>query len=262
MSLLLQVSAFAGDLGASLVQLNSEDCLWKLGGDLLHLFVYQPTADLSCPVSSLETLYQECYSRKLVPATYSAKSIQQVLKAKHLKTVIQVCVSVYVIGIRWEGGVWLGEGLMVKYQNCVSIPQGALIFVILAPSCCAVDLMCDLRYFGMIDHFLFFFCVLKVDKKTHACSPCQPYKQQVLASLLTELIFLRGEEETHLDSLLRLYLSHFQVPLLLHGYEVNNVADLLKLPRVRQCIDCVPKAVSCAAMTTGQLANQLAYLAM
>lgn len=77
-------------MGTSLVQLNRSDCLRKLGEDLLYLFVHHPTADLSLPVLSLETLYAECYSRKLLTAVYAAKDIQQVLKCKQLKKVIQV----------------------------------------------------------------------------------------------------------------------------------------------------------------------------
>ena len=85
-----QISHFPNDTGASLVQLNRQDCLWKLGEDLLHLFEYQPTATLSLPVSSLEALYAQCFSRRLVLAVYAAKDIHQVLRAKVLKKVIQV----------------------------------------------------------------------------------------------------------------------------------------------------------------------------
>jgi hypothetical protein len=66
------------------------DCLWKLGNDLVQLFVFRPTADLSLPVSSLEALYAEYYSRRLLTAVYAAKDIHQVLRAKALKKVIQV----------------------------------------------------------------------------------------------------------------------------------------------------------------------------
>lgn len=85
-----QISYFPTDTGASLVQLNRMDCLWKLGEDLLQLFVYEPTADLTLPTAGLETLYAECFSRKLHTAIYAAKDIHQVLRAKQLKKVIQV----------------------------------------------------------------------------------------------------------------------------------------------------------------------------
>ena len=77
-------------MGASTVQLNRADCLWKVGEDLLHLFEYHPTPSLSLPVKSLEALYCQCYSRKLLPAVYAAKDIHQLLRAKILKKVIQV----------------------------------------------------------------------------------------------------------------------------------------------------------------------------
>ena len=73
-----------------MVQLNRTDCLWKLGEDLLQLFVFHPTADLSLPLATLEALYAECFSRKLQTAVYSAKDVQQVLRAKHMKKVIHV----------------------------------------------------------------------------------------------------------------------------------------------------------------------------
>ena len=111
-----QISTFTGDLGASLVQLNCKDCLWKLGGDLLHLFVYRPTSDLSHHISSLETLYQECYSKKLITSVYSAKNIQQVLRAKELKCIIQV-ESVC-------GGAVLGVGQVCRGERNVERGNG------------------------------------------------------------------------------------------------------------------------------------------
>ncbi len=57
---------------------------------MLNLFVHHPTANLTLAVSELESLYLECYSRKLLTAVYAAKDINQVLRAKQLRKVIQV----------------------------------------------------------------------------------------------------------------------------------------------------------------------------
>lgn len=90
----MQISYFPSDVGGSLVQLNRVDCLWKLGCDLVQLFVFHPTADLSLPLDSLESLYAECFSRRLQTAVYAAKDIHQVLRAKQLKKVIEVCIFI------------------------------------------------------------------------------------------------------------------------------------------------------------------------
>lgn len=66
------------------------DCHWKVGCDLVQLFVFRPTADLSLPVAGLEALYAEYFSRKLQTAVYAAKDINSLLKAKHVKKVIEV----------------------------------------------------------------------------------------------------------------------------------------------------------------------------
>ncbi len=81
-----------------MVQLNRMDCLWKLGCDLVQLFVFHPTADLTLPVASLESLYAECFSRKLLTAVYAAKDIHQVLRAKQMKKMIQVCYYCVCVG--------------------------------------------------------------------------------------------------------------------------------------------------------------------
>ncbi len=85
-----QVSPFPESLGSSMIQLISSECLWKLGEDLLQLFVFRPTHDLSHPLSALPSLYQECFSKKLMTSVYSATSLEQVLRSKVLKKVIHV----------------------------------------------------------------------------------------------------------------------------------------------------------------------------
>ena len=89
----VQISYFPADVGGSLVQLNTTDCQWKVGCDLIQLFVFRPTADLSLPVAGLEALYAEYFSRRLRTAVYAAKDIKWLLKAKHVQKVIEVCIQ-------------------------------------------------------------------------------------------------------------------------------------------------------------------------
>ena len=63
------------------------------------------------------------------------------------------------------------------------------------------------------------------------CMPCEPYKQQVIAELLAELLFVRGMPKwapLDLCTLPHLYLDHFKVPLCLDGQK--NVTELMYLP--------------------------------
>lgn len=57
-------------------------------------------------------------------------------------------------------------------------------------------------------------------------------RQSVLAALVAELLFLRGQECVSLDNLLPLYQEHFGVPLHLACFGVDSVAALLQLSEV------------------------------
>ena len=82
-----------------MIQLNRTDCLWKLGQDLLYLFVYRPTPELTLPTAHLLTLYQQCYGRKFVPAIYGVKTLEGVIETvksiSKLMTVCTFCNSTY-----------------------------------------------------------------------------------------------------------------------------------------------------------------------
>ncbi len=69
------------------------------------------------------------------------------------------------------------------------------------------------------------------------CTPYEPYKQQVIAQLLTELLFTRGTPTIDLCTLPRLYLDHFKVPLCLDG--LTDIAELMQWPKISDIIDLV-----------------------
>ena len=79
-----------------MVQLNRADCLGKLAMDLLHIFVCQPTPQLTLPLVHVDSLYQQCYGRKLIPAVYGMVSLVGVIEmAKPVSQVIKVCKDIY-----------------------------------------------------------------------------------------------------------------------------------------------------------------------
>lgn len=63
-----------------------------------------------------------------------------------------------------------------------------------------------------------------------------PYNHLVLASLLTELLFVRNKECVSLDCLPRLYEDHFKVPLPLEHFNAKNLISLMSLPKVSDVI--------------------------
>jgi hypothetical protein len=76
------------------------------------------------------------------------------------------------------------------------------------------------------------------------CSPCGVLKQQVLASLLSELLFFYGDKCDSLDSLPRLYQDHFKAPLPFHGFGVGDLTSLMALDRIKEAINLVNVSVS------------------
>ena len=73
-----------------MVSLRLHDSLWKLGKDIQYLFVYRPVPNYTMPLESLESLYQECYGRKLNPRVYASLAVTKLLKNKLLRNVLTV----------------------------------------------------------------------------------------------------------------------------------------------------------------------------
>ena len=67
----------------------------------------------------------------------------------------------------------------------------------------------------------------------------------VLASLLAELLFLRGEQCRRTEDLPLLYQQHFGVPLDLSCLGVSSVTDLLQLPEISQVVQVSSGVRSC-----------------
>lgn len=68
---------------------------------------------MTLAVSDLESLYAECYSRKLQTAVYAARDINQVLRAKQLKKVIQVRLCVP----RFSANFWLAQPCSARLSS-------------------------------------------------------------------------------------------------------------------------------------------------
>ena len=76
------------------------------------------------------------------------------------------------------------------------------------------------------------------------CTPCKPNKHQVLANLLTELLYLRGDKCTNLDTLPHLYQEHFQAQLPLACFGVKDLTSLMQHQKVWDGISLVNTPVS------------------
>ena len=65
--------------------------------DLLHLFVYQPTPQLTLPLVHVASLYQQCYGRKLIPVVYGMSTLEGVVDmARPVSQVVKVSERVHV----------------------------------------------------------------------------------------------------------------------------------------------------------------------
>ena len=95
----MQLSNIPGSVGDSLVQLNRPDCISKLGLDLLHLFVVQPTPQLDLSLAQVNSLYLQTYGRRLIPAVYGMKTLEGLIeKEKQLNILLKVCaLTMYIL---------------------------------------------------------------------------------------------------------------------------------------------------------------------
>ena len=84
--------------------------------------------------------------------------------------------------------------------------------------------------------FTFFVVYSQLDQGGARCSLIGSGQHVVLASLLAELLFLRGEQCRRMGDLPLLYQQHFGVPLDLSCLGVLSVTDLLQLPEISQVV--------------------------
>ena len=91
-----------------------------------------------------------------------------------------------------------------------------------------------------------FCCALpQLDQGGTRCSLTGSGQHTVLASLLAELLFLRGEQCRRMEDLPLLYQQHFGVPLDLSCLGVSSVTDLLQLPEISQVVQVNSGVHSC-----------------
>lgn len=70
-------------------------------------------------------------------------------------------------------------------------------------------------------------------------TPSDAYKQQVLAELLVELLFVRGEECRALEDLSELYREYYKSPLPLDCFGKENLPQLMQLSKVFDAISLI-----------------------
>ena len=86
----LQIGYIKGSVGDSLVQLNRQDCLFKLSLDLQYLFVHCPSSAQSMQLSELEVLYADCFGYKLSCAVYGSPTVELLFDHQPVKNVVKV----------------------------------------------------------------------------------------------------------------------------------------------------------------------------
>ena len=85
----------------------------------------------------------------------------------------------------------------------------------------------------------------QLDQGSARCTLTGSGQHVVLASLLAELLFLRGEQCRRTEDLPLLYQQHFGVPLDLSCLGVSSVTDLLQLPEISQVVQVSSGVHSC-----------------
>ena len=85
----------------------------------------------------------------------------------------------------------------------------------------------------------------QLDQGGARCSLTGSGQHVVLASLLAELLFLRGEQCRRIEDLPLLYQQHFGVTLDLSYLGVSSVTDLLQLPEISQVVQVSSGVLCC-----------------
>ena len=85
----------------------------------------------------------------------------------------------------------------------------------------------------------------QLDQGGARCSLTGSGQHVVLASLLAELLFLRGEQCQRIEDLPLLYQQHFGVTLDLSCLGVSSVTDLLQLPEISQVVQVSSGVLCC-----------------
>jgi len=77
---------------------------------------------------------------------------------------------------------------------------------------------------------------LQLDQAGTRCSLTDGGRCSVIASLLAELLFKKGEQCQRVDDLPAFYQEHFGVSLDVGCFGVTDITDLLQLPEVSQVV--------------------------
>ena len=91
----------------------------------------------------------------------------------------------------------------------------------------------------------FFVVHSQLDQGGARCSLTGSGQHTVIASLLAELLFLRGEQCRRMEDLPLLYQQHFGVPLDLSCLGVLSMTDLPQLPEISQVVQVSSGVHSC-----------------
>ena len=122
----------------------------------------------------------------------------------------------------------------VTYNNCNS------------HTCTCISYLSGYIDLQPLYHISPFCCALsQLDQGGTRCSLTGSGQYTVLASLLAELLFLRGEQCQRMEDLPLLYQQHFGVPLDLSCLGVSSVTDLLQLPEISQVVQVSSGVHSC-----------------
>ena len=101
---------------------------------------------------------------------------------------------------------------------------------------------------AFVSYISFFVVHSQLDQGGTRCSLTGSGQHTVIASLLAELLFLRGEQCRRMEDLPLLYQQHFGVPLDLSCLGVSSVTDLLQLPEMSQVVQVSSGVHSCVVV--------------
>ncbi len=90
---------------------------------------------------------------------------------------------------------------------------------------------------GIKNHYVNAYMYTQLDPATMKCSLTNHSRQLVLVSLLSELVFLKGQNRTlSLSALPTLYRSHFGCHLSPASFGVKKIVGLFQLPKIKPIV--------------------------
>ena len=85
-----QIAHIPKSIPRKTVQLNRTDCYRKLQSDIIHIFICNPTEELSLPVRRILDFYSECYGHSLNLSIYDCNTVPNLMRKPAVVEIMEV----------------------------------------------------------------------------------------------------------------------------------------------------------------------------